>query len=68
VTALPAHELRPYRLAIAAAVWISPLFNPPVLFRIGCATPLLVAALLAVIAMTIRGQNATEPTAAPAPA
>jgi alpha-1,2-mannosyltransferase len=64
VTALPAHELRPYRLAIAAAVWISPLFNPPVLFRVGCATPLLVAALLAVIAVTIRGQSAAEPAAA----
>lgn len=64
VTVLPAHELRPYRLAIAAAVWISPLFNPPVLFRIGCVTPLLVAAMLAVIAITIRGQHAPE--AAPA--
>jgi hypothetical protein len=60
VTVLPAHELRPYRLAIAAAVWVSPLFNPPVLFRIGCVTPLLVAALLAAIALAIRGQHAPE--------
>jgi len=67
VTALPPQELRPHRLAIAAAVWISPLFNPPVLFRIGCVTPLLVAALLAVIAITIRGQSEAEPAAAAAP-
>jgi alpha-1,2-mannosyltransferase len=63
-----APESRPYQLAIAAAVWISPLFNPPVLFRIGCATPLLVAALLAVIAITIRGQHAPTPAVAAAPA
>ena len=54
VTAIPPAALRPYQLAIAAAVWISPLFNPPVLFRIGCATPLLVAGLLAAIVVKMR--------------
>jgi hypothetical protein len=58
VTSLPRETLQPYQLAVAAAVWISPLFNPPVLFRIGCATPLLVAALLAAIVVALRGPSA----------
>jgi hypothetical protein len=55
-----AAELRPLQLTIAAMVWISPLFNPPVLFRIGCATPMLVVLLLAVIIDAIRTRNAAE--------
>ncbi|HXC27999.1 MAG TPA: glycosyltransferase family 87 protein [Stellaceae bacterium] len=56
VTALPSAGLRPYQLTLAAAVWVSPLFNPPVLFRIGCVTPLLVAGLLAAIVVKMREQ------------
>jgi alpha-1,2-mannosyltransferase len=58
VTAIAPDKLRPYQLTIAAAVWISPLFNPPVLFRVGCATPLLVAMLLAAIVIAIRERDA----------
>jgi alpha-1,2-mannosyltransferase len=58
VTAIPRGSLHPYQLTIAAAVWISPLFNPPVLFRIGCATPLLVAMLLAAVAIELRRRRA----------
>lgn len=56
--AIAPRDLRLYQLAIAAAVWIGPLFDPPVLFRVGCATPLLVAMLLAVIVAAIRERNA----------
>lgn len=66
VTAVAAADLRPHQLAIAAAVWISPLFNPPVLFRIGCVTPLLVVMLLAVIVVAIRERKAAEGAAAAA--
>ena len=60
VTEIEPGELRPYHLAIAAAVWISPLFNPPALFRVGCVTPALVAMLLAAIVVAIRGRGATN--------
>lgn len=59
VTAIPRSRLRTYQLTLAAAVWISPLFNPPVLFRIGCVTPLLVAMLLAAIVVEVRRQKTT---------
>jgi hypothetical protein len=62
-----ATDLRPLQLTIAAAVWISPLFNPPVLFRIGCVTPLLVVMLLAVIVLKIRERMAPEGAPAVAP-
>jgi hypothetical protein len=67
VTFAVATDLRPLQLTIAAAVWISPLFNPPVLFRIGCVTPLLVVMLLMVIVLKIRERMAPEgaPTVAP---
>jgi hypothetical protein len=60
VTFAAATDLRPLQLTIAAAVWISPLFNPPVLFRVGCITPLLVVMLLAVIVLKIRERMAPE--------
>jgi hypothetical protein len=60
IAAIPARDLQPYQLAAAAAVWISPLFNPPVLFRVGCVTPVLVAALLAVIAVAVRQRKTVE--------
>jgi alpha-1,2-mannosyltransferase len=66
MTTLATSDLRPHQIAIAAAVWISPLFNPPVLFRIGCVTPLLVVMLLAVIVVTIRERKAAEGTPATA--
>jgi hypothetical protein len=65
VTAIPWGKLRAYQLTIAAAVWISPLFNPPVLFRIGCITPLLVAMLLAAILIELRRQTAPMPAQRP---
>jgi hypothetical protein len=37
------------RAALAAAVWISPLINPPALFRIGAIAPLLILLLVAAI-------------------
>ena len=46
--------LRPLQLALAAAVWISPLFNPPSVFRPGCLTPLLILLLLGAIIVEIR--------------
>lgn len=49
--------LQPLQLVLAAAVWISPLFNPPSLFRPGCLTPLLVLLLLgAIVAETRDGE------------
>jgi alpha-1,2-mannosyltransferase len=54
VTAAPREALRPPLLALAAAVWISPLFNPPSLFRAGCATPVLILFLLIAILAVIR--------------
>jgi len=59
VTAIAPAGLRPYQLALATAVWIIPLFNPPVLFRVGCVTPLLVAGLLAAIVVNLRERGAT---------
>ena len=46
--------LRPMQLVLAAAAWISPLFNPPSLFRPGCLTPLLILLLLWAIIAEIR--------------
>ena len=46
--------LRPSQLALAAALWISPLFNPPSVFRPGSLTPLLILLLLGAIIVEIR--------------
>jgi alpha-1,2-mannosyltransferase len=43
--------------ALAATVWISPLFNPPSLFRIGLLTPLLILLLLAAIIAAVAEEN-----------
>ena len=51
-------DLRLPQLAVAAAVWISPFINPPVLFRAGCITPVLVLLLLVMIAASLRPPNA----------
>jgi alpha-1,2-mannosyltransferase len=49
-----AGRLRPAQLMLAAAVWISPLFNPPSVFRPGCLTPVLILLLLGVLIAEIR--------------
>jgi alpha-1,2-mannosyltransferase len=50
--------LQPLQLVLGAAVWVSPLFNPPSLFRPGCLTPLLVLLLLAAIVAETRNGEA----------
>ncbi len=50
--------LRPLQLLLAATVWISPLFNPPSLFRPGCFTPVLILLLLAAIFSDMRPRRA----------
>ena len=56
--------LRPGQVALAAAVWISPLFNPPSVFRVGSLTPVLIVLLLAALVAEIRAEGA-PPTRAP---
>jgi hypothetical protein len=51
-------DLRLPQLVVAAAVWISPFINPPVLFRAGCITPVLVLLFLVMIAASLRPLNA----------
>jgi alpha-1,2-mannosyltransferase len=50
-------EFRPIWGALAAAVWISPLFNPPSVFRVGLLTPLLIVLLLAAIIAAIAEED-----------
>jgi hypothetical protein len=45
---------RPLSSAFAAAVWISPLVNPPAIFRIGALTPFLILLLLGAVIAEIR--------------
>jgi alpha-1,2-mannosyltransferase len=44
------------RANVAVALWISPLFNPPALFRAGLLTPLLILVFLACVITLIREQ------------
>lgn len=67
-TNLPPSPLRPLQLTVAAAVWICPLLNPPALSRAGCATPVLLLLLLAMIAAVIRRRDAFYPAPEPASA
>jgi alpha-1,2-mannosyltransferase len=53
-------DLRLPQLTVAAAVWISPFFNPPVLSRVGCFTPALVLLMLVMAVTSFRAQNAPE--------
>jgi alpha-1,2-mannosyltransferase len=50
--------LGPAQLMLAAAVWISPFFNPPSVFRPGCLTPVLILLLLGVLIAEIREKGA----------
>jgi len=54
------------QVALAAAVWIIPLFNPPSVFKPGIITPVLLVLLVAAMLSEIRGRRA--PGDAPAPA
>lgn len=55
------------QVMLAAAVWISPLFNPPSVFHpLGCVTPLLVLMLLATLIAEIGAQDAAPTPAASA--
>ena len=58
LTAPRGDKLRPASVALAAAVWISPLVNPPSVFRAGSFTPVLILLLLAAIIAEIRAQDA----------
>jgi len=49
------------QVTLAAAVWISPLFNPPSLFRPGTLTPVLIVLLLVALIVEIRDQTAPPP-------
>jgi alpha-1,2-mannosyltransferase len=50
--------------SVAVTVWISPLFNPPALFRIGLATPALLLVFMGCLAAAIdRVQHHGMPTA-----
>lgn len=62
--------LRPAQLMLAASVWISPLFNPPSVFRPGCLTPVLILLLLGALIAEIRekGAPATQPAGLSRPA
>jgi alpha-1,2-mannosyltransferase len=51
-------RLGPAQLMLAAAVWISPAFNPPSVFRPGCLTPVLILLLLGVLVAEIREKGA----------
>jgi hypothetical protein len=51
-------RLGPAQLMLAAAVWISPLFNPPSVFRPGCLTPVLILLLLGALIAEIREKGA----------
>ncbi len=62
-----AGRLGPAQLMLAAAVWISPLFNPPSVFRPGCLTPVLILLLLGVLIAEIRERAATPPPPRPHP-
>jgi alpha-1,2-mannosyltransferase len=44
----------PLREALSVAVWASPLFNPPSVFRIGLATPVLILLFLACVIAEVR--------------
>jgi hypothetical protein len=46
------------QVTLAAAVWISPLFNPPSVFRPGCMTPVLIMLFIASIVIEIRAGGA----------
>jgi alpha-1,2-mannosyltransferase len=64
LTAVMDVSLRPAHAIIAAAVWISPLCNPPSLFRIGLVTPvLLVIFLFCVISVLREKHRAAAPQA-----
>src|SRR6266851_3059809 len=57
--AAPRREaLGPAPVMLAAFVWISPLFNPPSLFRPGCLTPVLILLLLAALIAEIGDKEA----------
>ncbi len=57
--AAPRREaLGPAQVMLAAFVWVSPLFNPPSLFRPGCLTPVLILLLLAALTAQIRDKDA----------
>jgi glycosyl transferase family 87 len=62
VTFAVANEVRPLQLALCAAVWVMPLYNPPALFRFGCVTPVLVTGLLCMIVLAVRHRQAQQPT------
>lgn len=47
-------------VALAAAVWVSPLFNPPSVFRPGSLTPLLILLFLGMLLSEIREQGAAR--------
>jgi hypothetical protein len=58
--------LPPLQIALAAAVWISPLFNPPSVFRPGSLTPLLILLLLGSIIAEVRDAEIPGQRAPPA--
>jgi hypothetical protein len=53
------------RTTIAVAVWVSPLFNPPSVFRVGLLTPLLLLTFLACVIGVIREEGRGEDVAFP---
>jgi alpha-1,2-mannosyltransferase len=58
------HGLHPLRATVTVAVWVSPLFNPPSLFRVGLITPVLILLFLACVIAEIREQG-EDSSAAP---
>jgi hypothetical protein len=66
VTAPRRGPLPPLQIALAAAVWISPLFNPPSVFRPGSLTPLLILLLLGSIIAEVRDGEIPGQRAPPA--
>ena len=57
-SAMGADRLHPFRGMVALAVWVSPLLNPPSVFRIGLITPVLILLFLACVIAEVRERSA----------
>jgi alpha-1,2-mannosyltransferase len=58
LSSMAANGLHPFRGMVALAVWVSPLFNPPSVVRIGLVTPVLILLFLACVTAEVRDGSA----------
>jgi hypothetical protein len=63
LSAITTSDLCSIGARVAVAVWVSPLFNPPSVFRIGLLTPVLILIFLACVIAVVReqGESSSEP-------